>query len=288
MKRTIASVGLIIIVAFVIVYVFVSQQIVPEWMLQYTYYALMTAIFGFIFLGILAPLFKEHLEEGKKKRTYELATLELLQGEYERCAWSIDNNLDKYVKKNKTTDFVARLQARDDFGDDLEVSEKFKKQVEEYNAKSKDCNTFLKMSNRAIREVIEKRIAQMFPKTLKKYNEFSTLLHADLFMERYLNGEKVTANWLSEAHPIALKNITKEIDETERHELDIYFNEINNLLKKEEVLQRFIEAKKELVQYGQDLTKALHKEAKALDKQLRKSSHLRALPSDEEEDSPEY
>lgn len=271
-----------------VVYSFVSQQVVPEWMLQYIFYAFMTAIFTFIFLGILAPLLKEYLEERKKRRTYELTTLEHLRGEYERCAWSISNNLDKCVKKNETTEFVAHLQARDDFGEDLDVSVKLKKLVEEYNEKSKDYNIFLKTSKRAIEEVIEKRIAQMFPKTLKRYDKFPALLRADLFMERYLNGEKATANWLRDTNPIALKNITKEIDETEKQEIDVYFNEINNLLKKEEVLQRFIKAKKELIQFGQNIIKALKEEAKALDKILQKISPLKTLPSYEDEDTPEY
>lgn len=285
MKLNIASVGFVItLVAFVLVYSLVSQQAVPEWMLQYTFYAFMTAIFGFIFLGILAPLFKQYLEERKTRREDEIATLELLRGEYGRCAWSINSNLDKCVKKNEKTDFVARLEARNDFGEDLELSEELKEQIKGYNEKCNDYNIFLKMSERAIRELTEKRIEQMFPKTLKRYTELPTVLNADLFMERYLNGEKVTANWLRDTHPVVLKNITKEIDETEKHELDIYFNEINNLLKKDEVLQRFIKAKEGLIEYGQNTIKSLQEEAKALGKQLQKNRHLRPLPSYEEEE----
>jgi hypothetical protein len=267
---------IIVVVVLYSVYNYLTHLEVPLWMIQFTFYAFMTAFFGFIF-GILALLIRDHLEGRKMKKIEKKGTLESLKAEYDTCAWSIQNNIERYIEKNEMTDFVARLEARDDFGEEIEVPKQLKKQVQGYNEKSKDYNLFLRMSKHTINEVTEKRVLQMFPKTRKRSDGLSTLLNSGSFMERYLNGEKVTATWLKDTHPVILKNITKEIDETERHELDIYFNEINTMFEKEEVLQRFIKAKEELIKYGQETMKVLKKESEALDRQLQQYTHLRTL-----------
>lgn len=279
---------LLMILTVAFLYIIAGQKPVPEWLLQFTFYAFMTALFGFIFLGILAPLVRDRLKEAKMKKIDRKMDLETLKAEYGRCAWSIENNLDKHVRKNKITDFVARLEARNERGMELETSEELENQIQKYNEKCKDYSLFRKISERLIVEEINKKAKRMFPKSLKKSDELSRMLCADFLMERYFNGEQVTANWLRDTYPKELKNIYKEIDETERHELDILFNEINTDFEESDELQRFIKEKKELLAHGQETIKALRKEAQSLDEQLEQYKNLRVPPSHENNDIPQW
>ena len=98
----------------------------------------------------------------------------------------------------------------------------------------------------------------------------------------------VTDNWLRDEYPIELKKITKEIDESERSELDVLFNEVNNEFEKDNVLQRFRKEKVKLIAHGQETIKALQREVKSIDKQLEKYSNLRVFENYTETEIPEY
>lgn len=216
------------------------------------------------------------------KRLREMEAMESLKNEYSRCVSSIKSSIEKHVEKNEKASLEASLQDSWVVGD-MKVPEELRKQVQEFNEKCKDYNLFLRISERFIIEAIEKKIKRMFHKTLKKYEEFPAILCADFLMERYSNGEKVTANWLREEHPIPLKNITKDIDETEMHELDIFFNEVNKDFKKEEILQRFRKEKSKLMRHGEETVKTLQKEVDSLNKKLEKYGNLCVVEDYDEE-----
>lgn len=271
----IGLISLIIVVIFYSLYNYMSQLETPLWVIQYTFYAFMTAIFGFIFLGILAPLIRDYLKEAKVKKIEEKKALESLKKEYERCAWSIKNNIEKDIEKNELTTFEARLY-NSEVSEKVKVSEELKRQVQEYAEKCK-LYTVLRMSSEwFIKSTIEAEVKRKFPKTLKKpYELDSILLQSNFLMARYLNGEKVNESWFKGTQPIALKNMIKNIDESERSELDTFFLEINNEFEKNSVLQRFRKEKEELIKHGRETIANLQKEIGSINEQLNKYSNLR-------------
>jgi hypothetical protein len=258
-----------------VVYGVASQFQVPEWVLQFTFYAFMTAMFGFVF-GVLLLLVRDHLNERKVKKARKLKVLKALKEEYSRCKWSIENNIEKYIAKNEMTDFVARLVNTIDMGE-MRVSEELQREIQKYNEKIRDYNLFRKTSDSYIRNSIEHKSMNMFKKTLMKNNEWNAILWSDFFMAKYFNGESVTCNWLSDNEPLVLRNITKEIDESERHELDILFKELNDIFQKEEILVRFRKQKEAVIEQGKEIIKNLEKEISSLDKQLQKHEYLEAI-----------
>jgi len=272
---------LISIVIFALIYSYASQQEVPLWMLQFTFYAFMTAIFGFIFLGILAPLIRERLKETKMKKIEEAEALDSLKKEYERCAWSIGNNIEKYVEKNELNfSFQASLIEPSIVGK-AKISEELKQQVQKYNEKYEPYNALLKASKAAIKFFIEGSVRELFPKTLNKPYPLDESLQVDYLMARYLNGEKVTESWFKENHPRAFKNILKDIDISEKDELVILFHKLNDEFKRDPVLQRFRKEKKDLKRHGQETIKALQREINSLNEQLNKYSNLRMFKDEE-------
>lgn len=243
-------------------------------MLQFTFYALMTAIFGFIFLGILAPLTRDYLKKAEMKKIREKTALELLKKEYERCAWSIKNNIEKYVQKNKFTDFEARLHEPNVVGE-VEISEELKRKVQEFNERCGLYKVLCEASNYPIKSFIEAKVREKFPKTLKIPFALDEFLQVDYLMARYFNGEKVTDSWFKETHPTAYKNIIKGLDESERDELDTLFHELNNKFERDAILQRFRKEKEELIKHGQETIETLQREIDSLNEQLKKYSNLR-------------
>jgi len=202
----------------------------------------------------------------KQSKQKEKKSIKSLKTEYERCAWAISNNLDKYVKMNAMTEFEASFQGSWVKGD-AKISEELKSQVQKYNEKLKEYNMFRKFSEPLIMGIIEKEVRKIFLKTRKKSDAVEAMLCSDFLMARYFNGEKVTTTWFREEHPRALNNITKEIDESERDDIDLFFNHVNDELQKNEVLVRFRKEKKELIELGQAILKDLE-EGKDLQKKL--------------------
>jgi hypothetical protein len=245
---------------------------VPEWMLPYTFYALMTAIFGFVF-WVAKEYMRDNLDIRKKKELKRIQVLKELKKEYERCNFSVQSNLGQYIDKNKTTDFAARLYESSDVGD-LKFPEALKKEIEKYNDEIRDYNIFLKASDSFIRDNIEKNVRRMFRKTLEKNNELHVVLCNPFLLERFLDGEPVTRNWLNETNPIMLKNIIKDIDESERIELDVLFNEINNSFRTEEILNRFRQQKHTIRELANKIAEQIQKEISSLDVRLQKYDYL--------------
>jgi len=282
MKISFASViSLIAIVILFIVYTYLSQEEVQLWMLQTIVYAFMTAIFGFIFLGILAPLTRERLKEAKLKKIDEKKALESLKTEYERCVWSIKNNIEKYVEKNELNfTFKVRLHESSIFGK-AKISEELKRQVREYNDRYELYNVLLRASKYPIESVIEGKIRQLFPKTLNKSVPLNELLQVDYLMARYFSGEKVTESWFKEVHPKAFKDIARNIDKSEKDELDILFHKLNDDFKRDVVLQRFRKEKEDLIKHGQETINALQKEIDSLKEQLEEYRNLHVFKDKE-------
>jgi hypothetical protein len=263
----------VIIIILFVLYNFAQNLIMPEWMLPNIFYAFMTAIFGFAFW--IAGLFlRDYFEIGKMKKARKREGLDTLKGEYSRCEWSIGNNIQEYIAKNKRTDFTARLYNIDEMGK-MKVSEELQKELQKYNEESRDFNIFQKASENHIRNTIEAGVRRMFPKTAAKGYDLNIILCSDFLMVRYFNGETVTESWLKETEPGFLKNIVKEIVESERYELDVLFNETNKEFQKEEILLRFREQKKTLMEHGKAISERLKKEIALLDKELVKYDYLK-------------
>ena len=262
---------LLLVLVFFSAYSYFVQLEVPLWIFQYTFYAFMTAIFGFIFLGILAPLVRERLEIGKKRKLKKRDALIALKNEYSRCQWSIKNNIEEYVEKNMSTGFTASLSNTDEMGE-IKVSTELQERTKKYNEELGDYNFLRKVSQGYIENSIEKKVRRMFPKTLEKNNEL--LLTADFFMQKYFNGETVTCNWLRDTEPQILKNISRDIDESEKYELDFLFNEINNEFKKEEILLRFRKQKEVIKELGKNIMSGIQKEILSIEEQLKEYDYL--------------
>ena len=246
----------------------------------------MTAIFGFIFLGILAPLVRDRLKEAKMKKIEEKKALESLKNEYSRCAWSIENNIEKYVEKNELNfTFKVRLHESSIVGK-VKTSEELKRKVQEYNEKYELYNVLLKASKDLIKSVIEREVRQLFPKTLDKPFPLDDLLQVDYLMARYFDGERVTGSWFKDVHPRAFKNILKDIDKSEKDELDILFHKLNDEFKRDPVLQRFRKEKEDLKRHGQETIEALQRESDSLNEQLKQYINLSVF-KDKETSVPE-
>lgn len=277
-----AFISLIItIVIFALVYSYTSQQEMPLWMLQFTFYAFMTAIFGFIFLGILAPLTRERLKEAKMKKIEKKKALESLKREYERCAWSIKNNIKEFVEKNELN-FVFQADLNESWvGGKAKISEELKGQVQEYNERYGLYNILLRASKHLLKSVVEREVRELFPKTLNKPYPLDDLLQVDYLIARYLSGEKVTESWFKEVHPRAFKNILKDIDKSEKEELDVLFQKLNDEFKRDTILQRFRKEKEELKRHGQETVEALQREIDSLNEQLKQYGNLFVLKDKE-------
>lgn len=266
------AISLLVLLILAVLYEVASQFQMPEWMLQFTFYAFMTAIFGFVF-GVLLLLVRDHLSKRKMKKARNVKELEALKAEYSRCKWSIENSLEKYIQTNEMTDFVARLNNTIEMGE-MRVSDKLQKEIQDYDEKLKDYNFLRRASETYIRDTIDSKVRRMFPKTEKKGSELHQMLGSDFLMARYFEGERITENWFKETQPTMLKNITKEIDETERYELDVLFNEINGNFKNEDTLLRFRKQKEAVIEQGKKIIKNLEEEIVSLDRKLKKYDYL--------------
>lgn len=240
----------------------------------------MTAIFGFIFLGILAPLVRGRLEIAKMKKVEDKSLLEGLRNEYSRCSWSIENNIKEVVEKSQRSDFTATLFKYTGLGD-LKTSEDLERQVKEYNQRFQLYKILQRASVRFIVSAIEKRVKEQFPKSLSNCVPIRNMLTDDFLMVRYLDGEKVTENWLKDSNPKKLKGIVKNIDESERDMLDVFFHDLNSEFKDDDVLLGFRKEKEELIKHGRETMANLQKEISSIDKQLEKYSNLRTIRAEE-------
>lgn len=166
-----------------------SRQIeTPIWVIQYTFYGFVTALFGFVF-GLLGLLAHGYLEERKMKKIEDKKALESLKEEYVGCAWSIENNIEKYIEKNESTDFEARLHKRYEY--EVEISEELKRQVQEYNEKVELYNLLRGASESLIVKTVETETRKNFPKTLKNLMNFTYVCYViflwhDTLMEKKL------------------------------------------------------------------------------------------------------
>ena len=269
------------VVIFYLIYPYLAQLETPSWVLEFTFYALMTAIFGFIFLGILAPLVRERLENSNIKKLEDKELLEALKNEYSRCAWSIEQNIKGILERNERSDFTALLYKSTGFGEELEISEELERQVQEYNRRLELYRVLHIASERWIGNLIDIRIKLKFPKSLSNHVQLRNQLTDDYLRNRYLNGEKVTENWFKDSKPEDFKKIVKNIEESERDTLDVFFHELNKDFKDDEVLQRFREEKEELIKHGKETIANLQKEADSISEQLKKYSNLRTTRVEE-------
>lgn len=272
----ISLISLIVIFFF---YSYLAQLEAPLWMVQFTFYAFMTAIFGFVFLGILAPLTRDYFKKAEIKKIREKKALEKLKNEYIRCSWSIENHIKEYVEKNQFTDFEARLHEQNNVGE-VKKSEELKRRVQEWNEKRELYKVLCEASKYPIKSFFETTIKKEFPKTLNRPHPLIETLQADFLMNKYLNGEKVTESWFKDSHPIAFKNIFKDIEETERKKLNILFYELNKKFESDIVLQRFRKEKEELKKHTQETIKAFQTEIDSLDEKLKKYSNLIEIQED--------
>jgi len=263
--------SLLVLVILAVVYGVASQLQVPEWVLQFAFYAFMTAMFGFVF-GVLLLLVRDYLYESKLKRDRRLESLDVLKGEYSQCKWSIEKIIEN-TEKNAIADSVPQLVTSIDMGE-LRFSEKLQEVIRKYSDQVNDYNIFRKVSEAHIKNSMEKKIMRMFPKSLGKYNELPEMFCSDLLMARYFSGERVTESWFKETQPIMLKNIMKSIDESERHELDVLFNEINNEFKNEGILLRFRKQKEMVIQEGKKIVENLSREIASRKAQAASSGHF--------------
>jgi hypothetical protein len=263
------------LIAFFLIYNYLTQLEAPLWMIQYTFYALMTAIFGFMFLGILAPLVRERLETAKMKKLEDKESLEALRSVYSNCAFSIELNIKVTVEKNMPSNFTASLYKSPEIGD-LTICEELEKQVQEFNRRLELYTVLRTASVRSIVSVIGMKIGQRFPKSLNNHVQIKNWLTQDDFlMSRYLNGEKVTESLFKDSKPQELKQIVKCIDESERDSLDVFFLELNSEFENDEVLQRFRKEKEGLLKCSKETMANLKKEADSINEQLKKYSDLR-------------
>ena len=256
------------------VYSIAIFQGLPEWVLQYTFYAFMTALLTFIFT-ILVIQVGDIRKVNKLKQIEKRNSLESLKKEYARCVQNIENNIEENIRKNKIANTQAGLYDQWVTGDE-KISEEFKKQVQEFNRKCEDYITNLKLSEQSIRNTIEKEIKRIFPKTREKSDELNIILESDFFMKIWFVGDMVNTNWLRITHPRILQNISKEIDETERDNIDLFFKHIRDELEKDRVLLRFRKEIGELVIFGKKIVGALQKEIDSINKQLENYRYLGA------------
>jgi hypothetical protein len=280
---------IVAIVIFYLLFNILPYLTIPEWMITYSFYAFMTAILGFVF-WICGLFLRDHFEIGKMKKTRRMEALDVLRSEYSRCKLSIEHDIKRDIESNEMTSLVPNLENTPDMGN-VKVREELQRDINQYNEKVEDYNLFRKASDAYIRDSIERRVARVFPKTTKKNNGFHTEFYYEPFMKRYFDGEAVACNWLRESEPIVLKNITKDIDESEKDELDVLFKEINNDFQKESILLRFRKQKEIIRNDSKRLIEVLQKEISSIDKEFEQYDYLRVkrekdLKAKEKEDNP--
>ena len=256
------------------VYSIAMYQGLPEWVLQYTFYALMTALLTFIFT-ILVIQVGDIRKVNKLKQIEKRNSLESLKKEYARCVQNIENNIEENIRRNKIANTQAGLYDQWVTGDE-KISEEYKKQVQEFNSKCEDYNTDINLSEQSIRNTIEKEIKRIFPKTREKSDELQIILESDFYMKMWFVGDMVNTNWLRITHPKILQNTSKEIDETERDNIDLFFKHIHDEFEKDRVLLRFRKEIDELIIFGKKIVGALQKEIDSINKQLENYRYLGA------------
>jgi len=283
--------GLVIaIIVFYVVYHFISQLETPLWVLQYTFYAFMTAIFGFIFVGILPTLIRDYSKERKMKKIEEKKVLESFRDEFERCAWSIEENIKNGIEKNVFTDFHAGLYCGSSVLEKMKICEDLKKQVDQYAEKSTLYNVLRMSSMCIIGTIITTWVNEKFPKTLKKPHPLDKMiLQSDVLMFRYFNGEKVNESWFKDTHPTQFKNIFKDVDDSEKDEGDEvnnFFLSINDEIERNQVLKRYRKEKEELIKHGKETVAKLRKQRESVNERLKKYIGLRMTESTTSVSSP--
>jgi len=272
--------GLVIaIIVFYVVYHFISQLETPTWVLQYTFYAFMTAIFGFIFLGILPTLIRDYFKERRMKKIEEKKVLESLRDEFERCAWSFEENIKNDIEKNVFTDFHAGLYCGSSLPKKMKIFEDLKEQVDQYAEKSALYNVLRMSSDCIIRTIITTWVNEKFPMTIKRpYHLDKMILQSDSLMFRYFNGEKVNESWFKDTYPTQFKNIFKDVDDSEKDEgdeINNFFLSVDGEIERNRVLRRYREEKEELIKHGKETVAKLRKQRECINERLKEYIGLR-------------
>lgn len=260
-KKTVTLVSFILfilVIVFYSVYPYLAQLEAPSWMLQTTFYALMTAIFSFVFLGVLAPKTREWLEQRKAKRSKEETALKGRIVSCQSCRNQIEYNISNHVKQNEFGYGDVNVRSN--------LSTEAEKKVEEYIRRYEVCGDWLKATEYVIPQILQSLIKYRLPETAKTGYALDSDLSEPALLKRYVNGEEVNVTWLKGNKPGLLDNIRKNLKDNELR-FDNFFIELNAESKNNKVLNRFRNDKKALIEFGNQIMNDLKLEQESLEKE---------------------
>lgn len=197
----------------------------------------------------------------EKKRLSEKRKLEEKLSSYQDSFGNLERSLKNFVMKNKfERGFGAYTKG---------LSSDFEERIEKYNEIFDRCVDWKKACKDVITIHLHELSRKHLPKTCKEYDLVS-LLNVDNLTQRYLNGEEVTKRWIEKEYPTGLYEVLMENLKDKETKLDLFFLNLNETFEKNEVLERFKNEKKTLIELGHAILKDLKEEEKKLRKELEK------------------
>lgn len=227
------------------------------WLLQTIVYLGLLALFTCVLGPLAYRHYSEYRERRKQERSEEESKLASKIKGYKRSISQIEYNIKERVKKDDfkySADIqYSRLSS--------EAEGKIKRYIENYYR----CRDWFDACKYVINSILETHTKSKLPETRKKYT-FDHALQSDDFTKMFVNGEKVTSNWLKENKPKIYQQIKKSFRESEGEEkLDMFFLDVNKEFEWHSILKRFRNEKKALIEHGFEITKNLKEELKSFE-----------------------
>jgi len=221
--------------------------------------AILTAI-----ITILRWGFFPWRERQRKRRLAEKRVLEEKKKSVQSIVWQLRESIKERVLPNKISQ-----------GTNVGWwVEEFETRIKEYHKRFERCRDWLEGCKAVIQIQMMSVTKDKFPQTVTAY-PLGESLQADPLIDMYVAGENVTLTSISENYPSLHKDLMEKIkDEKAEHKLNTFFLEINRFFKNSDIMKRFRQEKKELIEFADQLAKDLEREIERIDGGLSKYSNL--------------
>ncbi|MEM2972432.1 MAG: hypothetical protein QW270_08465 [Candidatus Bathyarchaeia archaeon] len=247
---------LILAVFYQVYTAYLSEMEMPSWILQYSFYAFLTAFLGFIF-GIATLMIRNYVQKREIRQQKRKEDLKLKINAYEKSISEIKNFINQLESKSSASPINIRT----------ELSLESQKKLEEFNQHCELYRDWLLAVEYIIPEILQRLIRSELPQTAKSGYALDSDLQECELLKRYMAGEEVNVTWLKGNKPRLLDNILKNLKDSES-QLDTFFIVLNNEFKNNRVLKRYREEKKALMELGNLILDNFKRELESLQKEI--------------------
>jgi hypothetical protein len=237
---------------------YLGEMGIPSWILPYSFYAFLTAFFGFIF-RIVTFRIRDYRESRKMNVQRRITDICLRKTACETSINEIRNCINRVNAEDYPLISLITIQPN--------LSMELQGKVKEFKEHYELCRDLHIAAEYVIPQIIQGIIKSDLPETFKTGYDLASYLKASKLIKRYINGEEVNVTWLKNNEPQLLAGILANLKDSET-QLDMFFLSLNNSFKSIAVLNRYRIEKKKLVEFGEQIIDYLKSELKSLDEEL--------------------